>query len=137
MTDPPESVDESLLTRIRGSMVGMALGDALGRGVQQRELSGGLPGGAAPVPRSGPRTRLQPPADLLQRDAADRRPDLASFLDQHVHLGGQEHVADDRDRLLRADHDHEQHHQWLSATCSYPASAICMMEISMLFQKLC
>lgn len=36
MTDPPESVDESLLTRIRGSMLGMALGDALGAPVEFR-----------------------------------------------------------------------------------------------------
>ena len=34
MKDPPESIDESLLTRIRGSLVGMALGDALGAPVE-------------------------------------------------------------------------------------------------------
>ena len=31
---------------------------------------------------------------LPQRDAADRRPDRAAVVDQHLHLGAEEHVAD-------------------------------------------
>ena len=35
MTDPPESTrDETLLDRIQGSMIGMAVGDALGAPVE-------------------------------------------------------------------------------------------------------
>ena len=37
--------------------------------------------------------------DLPERDAADRRPDRAAVVDQHLHLRRQEHVADVRDRL--------------------------------------
>jgi len=37
MTDPPESTrDETLLDRIKGSMIGMAVGDALGAHVEFR-----------------------------------------------------------------------------------------------------
>ena len=36
--------------------------------------------------------------DLLQRDAADRRPDRAALVDQHVHQRAQEHLAPLRDR---------------------------------------
>ncbi|CAF0975575.1 unnamed protein product [Didymodactylos carnosus] len=36
MQDPPGSVNEDILDRIQGSMVGMALGDALGAHVEFR-----------------------------------------------------------------------------------------------------
>ena len=39
---------------------------------------------------------------LPQRDAPDRRPHLAAVVDQHLHLGREEHLADVRDRLPRA-----------------------------------
>ncbi|CAF4855095.1 unnamed protein product, partial [Rotaria sp. Silwood2] len=34
MKDPPKNMDKSILDRIQGSMVGMALGDALGAHVE-------------------------------------------------------------------------------------------------------
>ena len=49
-----------------------------------------------PLPRGGARARLQPPRHVPQRDAADRRPDRAAVVDQHVHQRAQEHVADVR-----------------------------------------
>jgi ADP-ribosyl-[dinitrogen reductase] hydrolase len=36
MQEPPTLVDENLLNRIQGSMIGMALGDALGAHVEFR-----------------------------------------------------------------------------------------------------
>jgi len=36
MTEPTNSIDETLLNRIQGSMIGMALGDALGAHVEFR-----------------------------------------------------------------------------------------------------
>ena len=83
----------------------VALGDDLGRRVQQRELPRRLPGGPVPVPRGRLTHSASASLDLLQRDAADRRPDRAAVVDQHLHLRGQEHVADVRDRLPRADDD--------------------------------
>ena len=50
-----------------------------------------------------------PLGDVPQRDPADRRPHLAAVVDQHLHLRRQEHVADVRDRLQRADDDGDQH----------------------------
>ena len=50
-----------------------------------------------------------PLGDLPQRDAADRRPDLAAVVDQHLHLGREEHLAHVRDRLPGADDDGDQH----------------------------
>ena len=58
---------------------------------------------------AGARARLRPLRDVPQRDAADRRPDRAAVVDQHLHLGGEEHVADVRDRLPGADDDGDQH----------------------------
>ena len=62
----------------------------------------GLRGRSVPLPRGRRRARLRPPRDLPQRDAADRRPDRAAVVDQHLHLGAEEHVADVRDRLSRS-----------------------------------
>ena len=50
-----------------------------------------------------------PLRDIPQRDAADRRADRAAVVDQHLHLRRQEHLADVRDRLQRADDDGAQH----------------------------
>jgi ADP-ribosylglycohydrolase len=36
LKDPPEEVDENILNRVQGSMIGMALGDAVGAPVASR-----------------------------------------------------------------------------------------------------
>src|SRR4029079_10002742 len=46
-----------------------------------------------------------------ERDPPARRPGRAAVVDQHLHLGDQEHVADVRDRLRRADDDRDPHQQ--------------------------
>ena len=86
------------------------LGDDLGRRVQHARTS-------APASRRWP-TRYReagaalgfgPLGDVPQRHAADRRPDRAAAVDQHLHQRRQEHVADVRDRLPGADHGGAEH----------------------------
>ena len=50
-------------------------------------------------PRGGLRARLRPARHVPERDAAARRPHRAAVVDQHLHLGAEEHVADVRHRL--------------------------------------
>src|SRR5919204_440804 len=76
-------------------VIGVVLGAARARRIRRRP---------AAVPRGGVRARLRPRAHVRERDAADRRADCASVLDQHLRLGLEEHSgARPRDRLRRAD----------------------------------
>ena len=114
--DPPPDLHDLLRApavrdRLRPVHGGVALRDDLGRRLQQRELPRRLPGGGVPLPGGRLRARLREPRDFSQRDAADRRPDRTALVDQHVHLGAEEHLADVRDRLCGADDDGAQHQQ--------------------------
>ena len=114
--DPPPDLHDLLRApavrdRLRPVHGRVALRDDLGRRLQQRELPRRLPGGGVPLPGGRLRARLRELRDVPQRDAADRRPDRAALVDQHLHLGAEEHLADVRDRLCGADDDGAQHQQ--------------------------
>ena len=71
----------------------LGLAHNLGRRVYDRELPRGLRSCAGPPARGGPRARFRAGEEIPERDAADRRADRAAVVDQHLHLGSQEHVV--------------------------------------------
>ena len=80
----------------------LALDHDLGRCLQHRELPRRVRGGAEAPSRGRLRARLHSAQDIPERDAPDRWAHRASFDDQHVHLGSEEHVAAARRSAIRS-----------------------------------
>ena len=87
----------------------LALDHDLGRCLQHRELPRRVRGGAEAPSRSRLCARFHSAQDVSERDAPDRWANRASFDDQHVHLGSEEHLADARHRLPGTDDRRLQH----------------------------